>query len=91
MLPFLIFSLLACKPTCKQVCDKLVECENPGTERMPSAECEDSCRTQSSLYEDEWTDVSLREAFDAELACIDDAECEDIAAGVCYSEEVWSY
>ena len=89
---FLSVALLGgCKPTCLQVCDKLVDCENPGTERMNGVESEESCKRQETLYDDQWTDTQLADAFDAEMACLHDAECADIAAGACYDESVWSY
>jgi len=88
---FAFVALLGCTPTCDQVCDKLVACENPGTERMSSAECRESCESQRSLYNEEWDDIEKRDAFDDELTCLYDAECADVSDGVCYDEEVWSY
>lgn len=93
MLLLLLGGLLlsaGCQPTCEQVCDKLVECGNPGTERMSSPECEESCTTQKDLY-DRWTDTRLRDAFDEQLSCLHHEECDAIAGGVCYDEDVWSF
>ncbi len=90
MFAVLLQLLVACTPTCQDVCDKLVLCELDGAERLSPAECEESCQAQESLY-DEWTDVQKRDAFDAELTCLYDAECTDIAAGTCYEAEVWSF
>jgi hypothetical protein len=72
------------------VCDKVVECDDLGTERMPPEECKESCLQQKALYAT-WTDTQLRDAFDDELSCIDDSSCDDIAAGVCYDEDLWSF
>ncbi|GDX82690.1 hypothetical protein LBMAG42_45010 [Deltaproteobacteria bacterium] len=82
--------ILGCTPTCDEVCDKLVACENEGTERMSSDECKESCTAQHDLY-DEWTDTQKRDAFDAELSCLYESECSDIEAGVCYEAEVWGF
>ncbi len=79
-----------CEPSCEQVCVKLVECEEPGTERMNATECEEQCLMQKETYA-VWSDVQLRDAFDAELACIYDSACEDVTAGVCYDEEVYTF
>lgn len=79
-----------CTPSCEDVCEKLVACENEGTERMSAPECEESCRDQQSLYA-EWDDTQLRDAFEAEMTCLGDATCEEIADGVCYDEEVWAF
>ena len=88
---FLLLALhVGCTPSCKQVCEKLVTCEDDGTERMPEAECTETCQDQQALYDD-WTDVDKRDAFDAELTCLYDASCDDIAGGSCYDERVWSF
>jgi hypothetical protein len=83
-------ALAGCQPTCAQVCDKLVACENPGTERMSSAECEDQCGEQQELYAN-WTDTELRASFDDHLSCLYRAECDAVLAGACYDEEVFSF
>lgn len=79
-----------CKATCEDVCDRMVECDGLPTERMSSAECEESCKSQTTLYEG-WTDIQKQDALQSELDCLDGASCEDIAAGVCYDEDIWSY
>ena len=81
---------VACTPSCKDVCDKLVACENEGTERMSSAECAEQCTTQHELYAS-WTDGQKRDAFDDELTCLYGSSCDDVAANVCYDERVWTY
>lgn len=79
-----------CKSTCQDVCDKLVECDGLPTDRMSSAECEDSCKSQAALYDD-WADVQKQDALQAELDCLGDATCDDVAAGTCYDEAIWDY
>jgi hypothetical protein len=84
-------ALTGCTPSCEEVCDKLVACENEGTERMSSAECQESCNDQHALYNEEWDDGQKRDAFDAHLSCLYESECADVEAGTCYDEEIWSY
>ncbi len=79
-----------CKASCADVCDKLVDCDGLPTQRMSSAECEESCKQESELY-DSWGDVQKQDAFQAELDCLRDETCEDIAADTCYDETTWAY
>ncbi len=88
---FALAVLSGCTPTCEEVCDKLVACENAGTERMSTAECRESCEDQRTLYDETWDDVAKREAFDAELTCLYESECAEVEEGVCYDEAVWSF
>jgi hypothetical protein len=91
VLTVLLLALLpACTPTCEDVCDKLVSCDDIGTERLNADECKESCTQQQELYA-KWTDTELRDAFDDELQCLDQSECSDIAADVCYDDRIWSY
>ncbi|MBM4391636.1 MAG: hypothetical protein FJ090_10985 [Deltaproteobacteria bacterium] len=88
---FLVLVLLsACTPSCEQVCEKLVACDNDGTERMPEAECTEACQEQQALYDD-WTDVQKRDALDAELSCLYNATCDEVASGSCYDEDIWAF
>lgn len=82
--------LAGCQPTCEQVCDKLVACDNPGTERMSSPECEESCTTQKETYA-RWSDTQLRATMDDQLSCLDEATCGAIADGACYDEDLWGF
>ena len=87
----LLASLLGgCQPTCEDVCTKIVACDNAGTERMPADECKLSCLDQKSLYAG-WTDTVLEASFDDELSCLDASSCDEIAAGTCYDEDLWSF
>jgi hypothetical protein len=90
LISLLLLFLLGCKPTCEQVCDKLVACDDPGTERMGSAECQETCTRQEELL-DHWNDVQKQDAFDAELSCLYDSTCDDVQDGVCYDTDVWSF
>ncbi len=79
-----------CKATCADVCDQVVACDGLPTERVSSSECEDSCKSQTTLYE-HWGDVQKQDALQTELDCLQGATCEDIAAGTCYDDTIWSF
>ncbi len=78
----------SCSPACEQVCDKLVACDGLSTERQTVAECTETCQTQQELYQ-RWSDTELRADFDAQLSCLNDAACEQIAAGECYDADLY--
>lgn len=82
--------LLACTPTCEQVCRKVLDCGYLGTERMSLRECEESCLAQEKLY-DQWNDQSLEDGFNDSLECYQEQSCEALAQGACYDAEIWSY
>jgi hypothetical protein len=81
--------LLACTPTCKDVCTKLAECPSVQAEGITEAECTESCSTQQDLYA-EWSDVEKRKAFDAELTCLYESDCDEVAADACYDERIFA-
>lgn len=86
----IIASLSGCTPTCQDVCTKLVACDGLPTERMTEGECEEQCSLQQDRY-NTWDDVAKREAFDDELTCLYESTCEQVAAGACYDEDVYSF
>jgi hypothetical protein len=83
-------ALPACKPTCEQVCDKLVACDTLGTDRQTGAECTESCQDQAQLYQ-RWSDTELRADFEAQLDCLDASTCDEIADGACYVADLYSW
>ncbi len=85
-----LWLLAGCTPTCKEVCVKLIACDDLGTERMSATECEESCNQQRDLYAG-WSDTELRADFDAELTCLNTRECSEIADGACYDEAVFEF
>lgn len=91
-MPFILVlvSLTGCHATCANVCEKLVECDGLPTQRMPNEECAEACVDQEELY-DRWADVQKQDALTAQLDCLRDSTCEDIAQGVCYDEYIWSW
>lgn len=79
-----------CNPTCSNVCDKLVACDEVETPRMSSEVCEQSCETQEDLYFS-WDDTQLQEAFTEYKQCVRSSSCEAIAEGVCYDEDIYLF
>ena len=53
-------------------------------------ECQAVCEDQKALLS-RWTDTQKQDAFDAELRCLQESSCDEIAEGVCYDDEVWSF
>lgn len=82
-------ALAGCNPPCSTLCRKLLDCEGVETPRVGQDECEASCLVQERLYEDAWDDPALRDKFRAHKQCLSDESCEDIAAGVCYDEDLY--
>ncbi len=85
-----VVGLQACHPSCKSVCKKLLECEEVETWRVSLDECEESCKREEALYES-WEDYQVRDRFYDQLDCIVDEECQAVADGVCYDEELFLF
>lgn len=79
-----------CTPTCGQVCHKLLDCGNLGTERVAFAQCEESCLDQRAVLED-WEDEAQIDAFDDHRRCLASSSCEEIEDGTCYDEVLFSF
>lgn len=86
----LLIIVSGCTPACQDVCEKLVDCDDLPTWRMSATECEEQCQLQQARYST-WDDVARREAYEDELSCLYESSCEDVAAGVCYDEEVFAF
>ncbi len=82
--------LSGCTPTCEEVCVRLVDECGSGTELINTDECQESCQDQRDLYQ-KWDDGGLRDDFDASLECYRDSSCEDISAGACYNQDIWTF
>ena len=82
-------ALMGCEPSCAKTCKTLLACENIETEVTEAEECEASCLVQEEVYEELGEDSVEREAFKELKKCIRSSECEAIAAGECYDEEVY--
>ena len=80
----------ACEPSCEQTCETLLACEETHTDRVALDDCTASCLVQQRLY-DEWEDVELQESFIDYKLCVAQENCEDIAAGACYNEELYAW
>jgi hypothetical protein len=87
----LLLTLAAgCTPTCKEVCVKLLECDDVESPRVSEYECRDQCEREENLYE-EWEDLQALEQHYDERDCIMGTECADIASGACYDEELYLF
>jgi len=80
----------ACHPTCKQVCTKLLECDEVESSRVSEYECRDSCQREENLYEG-WEDLQALELHYDQMSCIMDASCQEVADGECYDEELYLF
>ena len=87
----LLALLTACDATCRQACSKLVDCQAVDNSGTHKDECQEACLAQNGLYEDDWEDETLTQAFNDQRNCIRDSTCDDIAAGECYDETLWSW
>jgi len=84
---FFIFGLWGCTATCEDVCTKIHTCDNIDQGVTNSLDCTSSCRSQQEEADlDENT-----EAFDALKDCLSSKTCEEIEAGVCYEESLYSW
>ena len=81
-------SQLGCTPSCDEVCDKLLSCDQVETPMISSEECSNACRAQEELYI-EWDDTQKQDAFDAYKTCVDNRSCKNIANGACYDEDLY--
>lgn len=92
-LPFLLVlaavPLTGCEPSCAKTCAKLLSCDDIDTEVSEVEECEATCEVQQSLYDDWGEDSIEREAFAEMKRCIKQSECNAIATGECYDEELY--
>jgi len=84
----LFVSLLACAPTCERTCKKILSCENIDAPSMNIDECTSACSAQQNVYEG-WDDAQKIEAFDDLKSCIVAEECDTVADGFCYDEDVY--
>lgn len=88
LLPAIAALLAGCEPTCNQACKKALECEEVETPRLGLEDCEVACLNQEELYE-QWDDGIKREAHAESKRCIVQEECDAIAEGVCYDDDLF--
>jgi hypothetical protein len=81
---------LGCHPTCREVCVKLLDCEEVASARVSLAECRDSCQREEQLYTD-WEDEQALDQIYDERTCIMDESCADVADGACYDEDLFLF
>ena len=84
-----VVSISGCTPDCETTCNKLVSCGSVEDGAASLLECENSCRTQQELYNNDWEDEEKQQGFDDLKSCIVSETCEDIASGVCYDDQLY--
>ena len=82
--------LVGCEPTCERTCKKLLSCEDVDSPRVHEDECIDSCDSLADLY-DSWDDTQLQDQLAETKRCVVSEECDAIAAGVCYDEDLYTW
>ncbi len=86
----LVLLAAGCHPSCKEVCSKLLDCDEVESSRVSDEECRTACLRQEEQYED-WEDFQALDTHYEERSCIVDASCQDIADGGCYDEELYLF
>jgi len=79
-----------CAPTCKEACNKALSCELDSPRTSLDA-CVEDCERQRSLYRDWWEDEEKLERFEEHRRCVMQSNCDEIAEGVCYDEELFIF
>jgi hypothetical protein len=87
LLPLL---LLGCEVNCQSTCEKLLTCDDVESPLVSEIDCETACVSQEILYE-QWDDQLKRDAFADYKTCVSERTCGDIADGVCYDEDLYSW
>lgn len=85
----LLLAGTACEPTCKRTCRSLIACDLQ-SDRVTLDECEAACVFQERQYEDAEQDA-LRDRLAEHKRCVNRESCDDLAAGVCYDPDVFSF
>ena len=88
MMGFFWLILSGCAPDCEKTCKKLLACEEVDTPMLSLQECTSSCAAQEEVYAG-WDDEIKQNAYDDLKNCIVESECDDIADGVCYDEDLY--
>ncbi|MFT4975081.1 MAG: hypothetical protein ACI8S6_000968 [Myxococcota bacterium] len=82
--------LAGCEVSCENTCEKLLACEEVETPLVAEVDCQQACVTQETLY-DGWDDLIKRQALTDYKTCVSENTCGDIAEGVCYDEDIYSW
>ncbi len=82
-----------CEPTCRNTCEKLLDCEDTTVDqpRVSLDECEDACEVQQALYAEDWENEQLRDGLADLKRCVRDEECDAIAEGACYDPDLYIF
>ena len=82
--------LLGCEVSCQNTCEKLLTCDGVESPLVSEIDCETACVSQEILYE-QWDDQIKRDAFADYKTCVDERTCGEIADGVCYDDNLYSW
>lgn len=83
----ILFLLWACTVTCEDVCTTIASCDEIEQESTGEIDCRSACLSQQEQAQTDGND----EAFDSLKLCITSSTCDEIAQGVCYDEELYSW
>lgn len=83
----IFFLIWGCTVTCEDVCTKISSCDEIAQEGTGEIDCRSACLSQQEQAQADENE----EAFDRLKSCISTNTCTDIAQGVCYDEELYSW
>jgi len=83
----IIFLMWACTVTCEDVCTAISSCDEIEQESTGEIDCRSACLSQQEQAQVDGNE----EAFDAMKSCITTSTCAEVAEGVCYDEELYSW
>ncbi len=87
--------LAGCEPSCSQTCNQALKCDVI-SQGVTKQECVDSC-TRQEVELEVWVEEELdgaqelQLAFDEHRSCVVQATCDELVAGECYNEELFSF
>lgn len=84
-----VVTAAGCTPNCESSCKKVLDC-GLDSQRFSLIECEQACIVQQTVYE-QWENDELVDAFKDHRRCLSDASCDEIAAGECYDERLFTF
>lgn len=83
------FASAGCTPRCQETCTKVLDC-GLGSTRVAYDECVISCQRENDLYT-RWEDEAKEQAWKEHKQCLGSATCDEIAAGVCYDDDLFAF
>ena len=83
----MLFLLWSCTVTCEDVCVSLASCDEISQENSNTLDCTSACLSQQEQAQNN----GQEQEFNALKSCIQTNSCADIAEGVCYDENLYSW